>query len=176
MSINLLPWRVSLYKKSRKRVLIEGSISLILAFLCFYIFQSKTQRILTNQEKQIGMLEQTISSLLESYEEALSDQNRRNEEQKRENFLKSKSDINQTLFQLIENVSDQMPDAIYLSEIKRKENNLYFLGKSPSHAEFSKFLTQVKSHINKQPMVTETSQAEGQNGEISFEIVYEFGS
>ncbi len=174
MSINLLPWREALYKKSKRRLWIEGSVSLILVFVAFYMIQTRSQMTIETQEKKHAQLESELNALSASYELALSEKNRRDKASKKENFLKTKSQSNQRLFQFIEQSSDQMSRAMYLTEIKREEDKIYFFGKSASHAEISNFLTATTALIKKQPVRAETSQADGQNGEITFEVGYAF--
>lgn len=173
MSINLLPWRETLYKKSKKRVLVEVGFGVLLVFVCFCISQSRLQGTLLGYEENAQRLEKELREISKNYAAALDEKKRRTVELKIEDFLSQKSKVNSKLFQIIGVVSEQMPETLYLTGISRKKDVIYFVGKAISHLDVSNFLESIHVQINKQPVVTETSQTDGQADEISFEIAYD---
>lgn len=173
MNINFLPWRETLHQKLKKRLLIEGFVSLILVFLFVFLSHMKIQSVLAMQEEELRLLEKNNQIISTDYMSALNLQKQAHEESRKEIFLQGEEEKNQKLLNMMMHIAEQMPNNIYLTEIKVNENNLHFLGKSPSHTDLAKFLKNIKTQINRQPVVTETSQVEEQNNEINFDVGYE---
>jgi Tfp pilus assembly protein PilN len=174
MNVNLLPWREIRDKKNKKRVWIE--VTLFFLFFCGYasIAHFSKQASLIEQKKEMTELESHVKKIKKNYLLAVKKQNQILVQKKMEDFLNNKWRVSQSILGIIYDFSDQMPDAIYLTKIVKEGGRIYFFGKSPSHEMMAKFLQKTKKQIKKQPIVTQTSQAEGQSGGINFEVGYGF--
>lgn len=170
MEINLLPWREAQYKKRKKNIWVEVSIGLLLIFLFLFLKNRYDAVIFESQERKTHYLESYLKKTEKNYVHAVLEHKEEMEAERQRVFLKNKISSSHLVLQAIYDFSNAMPDEMYLTEITKKEESLYFFGKTQSHEMLMQFLETVKKRYAQRITIAEIAQETGQGNGVHFEI------
>ncbi len=173
MAINLLPWREKKCKEKKQQLQIFFLLCLTITLVIWSFFSIKHFRILWQQKQEINLLQKQINTISHSYQNYLTVKNQRLQQLQQTLFLKNELAVDQALLQFLEQLAENMPFDMYLTQIQKKNNTLYFLGKSMSHAKITALLKRLNDLADKgQFQLTETSHPDISSPEIDFELIY----
>lgn len=175
MSVNLLPWREARHQQKKKRLLYCCVLGLVIVIVSVVFWQVRNHTQLANQSVTLRLLQQRLLAISKDYTSAAEIQKKQQKIAQQQIFLKQQLASNQRLFAVLAHLGDNMPENIYLTSLHKKEVMLFFNGKSPSHLELATFLQRLTQLMQSQPVVTETTHDDDQEGAIEFSIGYEVG-
>lgn len=143
--INLLPWRAQLREEQKKQFIIFllGAISIaaVIVGLVYIVVQGKIKdgrKVNAYIETETRILDQKLASIQEINEQ-------RQELIARRQVLQQLQIERVAIVNILQGITERLPDGVFLTEIKKQGDQLTLTGKAESNTRVSELMQKIES-------------------------------
>ncbi|MFL0810373.1 MAG: PilN domain-containing protein [Agarilytica sp.] len=143
--INLLPWREEMRQEKKKEFLTQlGGICILVALVAF-VWVRSVDGAIASQGARNAMLDQEIKGLEKQVEEIKNLKKERRELLDRMKVIQDLEGKRAIIVHYFDEMAGAVPDGVFLTSLKRKDDSFTLEGISESNNRISEFMRQIES-------------------------------
>lgn len=139
-NINLLPWREEYRQEKKKEFQVQLVFICLIAGLIAFLWITKVNGDIDNQNQRNRMLETEISSLEKRVQEISELKKRREELISRMKVIQDLQGTRPTIVRYFDEMVRAVPDGIFFTQLERKGDVIYLTGVTESSNRVSTFM------------------------------------